>query len=192
MLQVTCAAAQSTVSATTVATQRDGLHVRVTDTTGLSGTYLNYFYDGPDGLSLGGGEPVRAGTSSRVLQVPPGRVSLNCSYGTGATKAKPVKVDLRDPGRHFQATTLADLGCHPTGSPSWVYGDGRGRTADTAVQALLAKSPNPQRLHPRLAPIGYIAATAVTYLLDQDGHPWATATVIRDHGQFRANMDLLC
>lgn len=192
VMQVTCHAEQTEVSATTVATRPEGLHVRVTDSSGLSGTYLNYSSDGPNGLTPGGGDAVSAGTSSRVLQVPPGPVLLNCSFDTGATKTPPVTVDLQDPGRHFQVTTLADLGCNPTSIPSWVYGDGRGTTADAAVRALLDKAPPAQELHPRLAPVGYIAAATVTYLIDRDGSPWATATVTGGDGQFTANLDQLC
>jgi hypothetical protein len=58
--------------------------------------------------------------------------------------------------------------------------------------APLAMWPSPRRLRARLAPIGYVGAATVTYLLDRDGRPFATATLTRDHGHFSAGMDLLC
>jgi len=119
-------------------------------------------------------------------------VSLNCTYDLGRTQTAAVKVNLLDVDHYFRSTTLADLGCSASGGPSWAIGEGQGKTPDAAVQALIAKWPSPRRLRVRLAPIGYIGAAAVTYLLDRDGRHFATATLTRDHGQFSAGMDPLC
>lgn len=193
VLQLRCDQTKTVVvSGPAVAAQRDGLHVRTTNTSTLAGGYLNYGYVMVDGRTPGGGDPVKRGTTEQVLQVPPGEVSLNCSYDLGRTQTAAVKVNLLDVDHYFRSTTLADLGCSPNGGPSWVIGEGQGKTPDAAVEALIATWPASQHLRARLAPIGYVGAATVTYLLDRDRRPFATATVTRDHGQFNAVMDLLC
>ncbi len=191
-LEVTCEATKTAVSATTVAAQRDGVHLRVTDASGRNGAYLNFESDSDGDLSVGGGDPVRAGTSSRVLVTPPGKILLNCSYDTGTTETTAVAVEVQDPEHHFRATTLAELGCNPIGTPTWAFGPSEGKTPDAAIRALLDEADSVRHLQPRRAPTGYIGAAAVTYLLDQDGRPWGTAVVIHDRDRFSANMDQLC
>lgn len=141
-----------------VTAQRNGLHVRTTNTSTLPGGYLNYGNVMADGQAPGGGDPVKQGTTEQVLQVRPGPVSLNCTYDLGRTRTAAVKVNLLDVHHYFRSTTLADLGCSPSGGPSWAIGEGQGKTPDAAVQALIAKWPSPRRLRARLAPIGYVSA----------------------------------
>ncbi len=191
MLHVTCEATLTKVADKAAAAQRDGFHVRVTDTSGMSGTYLNYSYEPRHGSAQGGGEPVPASTTSLVLPVPPGKVSLECSHDLGTTQTPAVTVDLEDPGEHFARTTLRDLGCDLTGSVSWAH-EGRGDTPDAAVEALLAQSADLHDARPRLAPVGYADAVTMIYLIDRAGRPWAAATVARSQGESVAHMSHLC
>ena len=192
-LDVRCEAATTVVSTKTVAAQRDGLHLRVTDRSGRSGTYLNFQSARGEQIGIGGGDPVSPGTSSRVLLVPPGTVSLNCAYDSGTVEATAVEVDVQDPGQYFRTTTLADLGCPPSGtSPTWASGAGVGKTPAAAIRALLAQVDRGEDLRARAAPIGYVGAASLTYLIEKDNRPWATAVVSPSRQQFSANMDQIC
>jgi hypothetical protein len=81
----------------------------VTDQSGLNGTYLNYHHGAADGSAPGGGDPVPAGTTDRVLLVQPGDVYLDCSYNLGAKNTVPVKVQASDPNGYYRPLTLAAL-----------------------------------------------------------------------------------
>lgn len=187
---VTCAESGTITTTSTAIVDRDGLHLKVSDHSGLSGTYLNYRSGAGDGA--GGGDPVPAGTTDRVLLVPPGDVYLDCSYSLGTKNTAPVKVSASDPNGYYRPLTLAALGCGSTASPAWAVGLTRGKTAEAALAALVVASEQRPGLHARLAPIGYVGSGIRTYILERAGTPWATAVVSADAGEYVAGLDVLC
>ena len=192
VVELRCDASGTFTTTSTAVVDRDGLHLKVTDTSGLNGAYLNYRYAAADGAAPGGGDPVPVGTRERVLQVPPGDVFLDCSYSLGSKTTAPVKVRASDPNGYYRSVTLAVLGCSSTASPSWAVGPTRGKTAEAALDALVVASKQRPGLHARLAPIGYVGSAFRTYILERDGTPWATAVVSSDGGEYVAELDLLC
>lgn len=192
VVEVTCAESGTIAKTSTAIVDRDGLHLKVTDHSGLSGTYLNYRYAASDGGAPGGGDPVPVGTTDRVLLVPPGDVYLDCSYNLGAKNTVPVKVSASDPNGYYRPLTLAALGCGSLTSPSWAVGPTRGKTAEAALAALVVASEQRPGLRARLAPIGYVGSGIRTYILERAGTPWATAIVSSDAGEYVAGLDVLC
>jgi len=164
----------------------------VTDHSGLKGTYLNYRRGAADGSAPGGGDPVPAGTTDRVLLVPPGDVYLDCSYNLGAKNTVPVKVQASDPNGYYRPLTLAALGCSPRANLDWAGGPTRAKTAVAALDALVVASKQRPGLRARLAPIGYVGSGIRTYILERAGTPWATAVVSSDAGEYVAVLDALC
>ena len=192
VVEVRCDPSQTITNTTSAVVDRDGLHLKVTDHSGLNGTtYLNYRY-AEAGLAPGGGDQVPAGTTDLVLQVPPGDVYLDCSYSLGNRKTTPVKVQAADPNGYYRPITLAALGCSSTAMVSWAVGPTRGRTAEASLDALVIASRQRPGLHARLAPIGYVGSGLRTYILERSGTPWATAVVSSEGGGYVAGLDALC
>lgn len=188
---VRCDPSQTITNTITAVVDRDGLHLKVTEHSGLNGTtYLNYRYAAANGP--GGGDQVPAGTTDLVLQVPPGDVYLDCSYSLGTKKTTPVKVQAADPNGYYRPITLAALGCSSTAMVSWAVGPTRGGTAKAAVAALVIATRQRPGLHARLAPIGYVGSGSRTYILERSGTPWATAVVSSEGGGYVAGLDALC
>lgn len=192
ILEVRCDPSRTVTDSTTAVVDRDGLHVKVTDSSGLNGTYLNYLYSAGNRLAPGGGGPVSAGTTDRVLRVPPGVVYLECSYDLARRKTAPVKVQVSDPHGYYRPVTLAALGCSSTKAVSWAIGPVRGKTVEAALDGLIVASKQRSGLHARLAPIGYVGSASRTYILERSGTSWATAVVIPEGGGYVAMLDALC
>jgi hypothetical protein len=192
VVELRCDPSRTITNTSTAVVDRDGLHLKVTDHSGLNGTYLNYSYAAANGAAPGGGDPVPAGTTDRVLQVPPGDVDLDCSYGMGSKTTAPVKVRASDPNGYYRPVTLAALGCSSTGVVDWAVGPTRGTTAEAALDALVLASKQRPGLRARLAPIGYVGSAVRTYILGHEGRPWATAVVSFDGGEYVAGLDALC
>jgi len=188
---VTCGASGTITTTNTAIVDRDGLHLKVTDHSGLNGTYLNY-RSGAAGAAPGGGDPVTVGTTDRVLLVPPGDVYLDCSYNLGTKNTVPVKVQASDPNGYYRPLTLAALGCSFRANLDWAAGPTRGKTAEAALDALIVASKVRPGLRARLAPIGYVGSGIRTYILEREGTPWATAVVSSEGGEFVAVLDVLC
>jgi hypothetical protein len=187
---IVCSPAGTRVTATQLIAQRDGVHLRVQNTSGASGVYLNYRYGQP--MNLGGGEPVDS-ASVLVLELPPGPVQLNCAYDQGRRQDAAVAIVVLDPERSWQTGALARLGCS---SPErslvdWVYGPGIGATADAALATLTAQLEEPVTwVHVQ---DGYVEAARQTYVLLRAGKPWATASVTRSSsGSYDASLGSLC
>jgi hypothetical protein len=185
---VACDANATITTTSTAVVDRDGLHLKVIDRSGAKGVYLNFAAGATDGP--GGGEPVRVGTTERVLPVPPGDVYLDCSFNLGAETTASVKVRAIDPNGYYRPVTLAELGCSPSAPVDWLAGPERGKTGEAALGALVVASR--QRLHARLTPIGYVGSGVRTYILERDGIPWATAAVSSDAGEYVAYLDNFC
>jgi hypothetical protein len=190
VVDVTCSPSGTRASATQFAVQRDGAHIRVQNTSGSSGVYLNYRYG--SGMRERGGEPVDSGTQL-VLSLPPGPVQLHCSYDQSTREDRPVPIDLLDPHRAWRTGALAALGCPPPEKSliDWVYRAGKGPTVDTALAALTAQLDEPSPW--RHVPEGYEAAATQTYVLMRAGKPWATASVTRSAADsYEAGLGSLC
>jgi hypothetical protein len=189
VVDVVCAPDGTRVSATRFVAQPDGLHVRVQNTSGKSGVYLNY--GGAQGL--GGGEPVDSGTVL-VLGPAPGPVHLNCAHDTSEKQDRPVTIEVLDPAHAWQTGALAKLGCSSPESStvSWAIGPGEGSTADAALAAVATDLGKP--LTWRHVQDGYVAEAAQVYVLAQAaGKAWATATVTRSaSGNYVAMLGSLC
>jgi len=190
VVDVVCAPAGTRVSATRSAAQRDGLHVRVQNTSGATGVYLTYRH-GP-GMGLGGGEPVESGTVL-VLSAPPGQLHLNCAYDASTRQDRPVAVEVLDPTHAWRTGALGALGCSPPEQSliDWVYRPGTGSTAEAALTALAAQLDKPVTW--RHVQEGYVAAASQVYVLTRAGVPWATASVTRSAaGGYDAALGSLC
>ncbi len=190
VVDVVCSPAGTRVSATRFTAQRDGVHVRVQDTSGASGVYLTYRH-GPR-MGLGGGEPVDSGTVL-VLGVPPGPVQLACSSDHGRKQDRPVGIEVLDPAGAWQTGALARFGCSPPDRSlvEWVYRPGRGSTAEAALAAVAAQLAEPVTW--RHVQEGYVAAATQTYVMLRAGKPWATASVIRwASSDYQAGLGSLC
>lgn len=192
VVEVTCAASGTITTSNTAIVDRDGLHLKVTDHSGLSGTYLNYRHGAADGSAPGGGDPVPVGTTDRVLLVPPGDVYLDCSYNLGTKNTVPVKVQASDPNGYYRPLTLAALGCSSRAYLDWAGGPTRAKTAEAALDALIVASKVRPGLRARLAPIGYVGSGFRTYILEREGTPWATAVVSSEGGEYVARLEVLC
>lgn len=191
VLDVVCSAAGTSVSAVLVKAQADGVHLRVRNTSGASGVYLNYRYG--DNYRYGGGDPVDDDASDRVLSLPPGPARLNCSSSEGRNEDPTVQVEVQDPARVWRGGALAAFGCSSPAwsSIGWVIGPGKGRTADAAMAALVAQMDEPTTW--LAAQEGYVAAQRQTYVMEREGKPWATALVAHAaHGGYTASMGGLC
>jgi hypothetical protein len=112
VVEVVCSSAGTRVSGTRFAAQHDGVHIRVQNTSGASGVYLNYRHW--QRMSPGGGEPVDSGTVL-VLGPPPGTVQLNCSYDQGGRQDPPVTIEVLDPARAWR-TGARDTRLFPAGT----------------------------------------------------------------------------
>jgi|GEM_PF-3761534 len=189
VVEVTCEAGATITTTKAAVVDRDGLHLKVTDSSGLKGTYLNYASGRPDGA--GGGNEVPRGTTERVLMVAPGDVYLDCSYLEGAKETAKVKVRASDPNGYYRSVTLAELGCISTAPVDWGPGPGRGKTAEAALDALAAVSKEPG-LRARRAPVGYVQPGFTSYLLEREGDPWATAVVSSKGGEYVASLVDFC
>lgn len=190
VVDVVCSQAGTRVSATRFAAQRDGVHIRIQNTSGASGVNLNYRHG--QRMRFGGGEPVNSRTIM-VLGPPPGPVQLNCSYDHGRRQDHPVVTQVLDPARAWQTGALATLGCSPPerSIADWVYRPGSGSTADAALAALAAQLDEPVTW--RHVQEGYVAAARQTYVLIRVGKPWATASVSRyAPGSYTAYLGSLC
>ncbi|WP_089297292.1 hypothetical protein [Actinoplanes regularis] len=176
VVDVVCSPAGTRVSATRFAAQRDGVHLRVQNTSGKSGVYLNYNQDQRAGVS--GGDPVDSGTVL-ILGAAPGRMELNCSYDTGSSQDAPVAIEVLDPAGAWHTGDLAALGCSSPQSSliDWVYRPGDGKTADTALAALAAQFEQPVTW--RHVREGYVDSARQTYVAMRNGKPWATASADR-------------
>jgi hypothetical protein len=192
VVEVSCDPSRTIANTATAIVDRDGLHVKVTDSSGRRGTYLSYRYATATGLTPGGGDSVPAGTTDHVLQVPPGDVYLECSDSLGTTATAPVKVRASDPNGYYRPITLAALGCSPSGIVSWAVGPAGGKTPQAALDALIVASEQRSGLHARLAPIGYVGSGSRTYILERSGTPWATAHVSPEGAGYVAGLDTLC
>jgi hypothetical protein len=189
VVEVTCDGGATITTTKEAAVDSDGLHLRVTNSSGLKGTYLNYASGTPNGA--GGGNEIPAGTTERVLMVPPGDVYLDCSYNEGAKETAKVKVRASDPNGYYRSVTHADLGCTSKAPVDWGPGPGRGKTAEAALDALavIAKEPG---LHARTAPVGYVQSGVTLYMLAREGSPWATAVVSSEGGEYVASLVDFC
>lgn len=189
VVEVTCDAGATITATKEAVVDRDGLHLKVTNSSGLKGTHLNYASGTPNGA--GGGNEVPAGTTERVLMVPPGDVYLDCSNNEGAKDTAKVKVRASDPNGYYRSVTLAELGCTSRAPVDWGPGPGRGKTAEAALDALVVVSKEPG-LHARVAPVGYVQAGFTFYLLEREGSPWASAVVSPRGGQYVADLVDFC
>jgi hypothetical protein len=190
VVDVVCSPAGVRVSGTRFTAQRDGLHIRVQDTSGASGVYLTYQH-GPN-MGLGGGQPVDSGTIL-VLGLPPGPSQLACSSDHGRKEDRPIVIEVLDPARAWQTGALARLGCSPPERSliDWVYRPGRGSTAEAALAALAEQLGEPTTW--RHVQEGYVAAATQTYVMQRAGTPWATASVTRwAPGEYGADLGSLC
>jgi len=189
LVEVDCSPSGTQVSLARVAVRRDGLHVRVRNTSRKSGVYLNYQF-GP--TSGGGGDPVDRDTLM-VLNPPPGQVRFHCSYDNGADEDPAQAVDVLDPSHAWQTGTLARLGCdRPEWSTiDWTYRAGTGASADTALADLSKQMDHPVTW--RHVPEGYPDAMTQTYVLMRAGTPWGTASVTQEGTDvYSASMGGLC
>jgi hypothetical protein len=190
VVDVLCSPAGTRVSATRFAARGDGVHIRVQNTSGASGVYLNYRHGRR--MGPGGGEPVDSGTVL-VLGPPPGPVELNCVYDQGSRQDRPVTIEVLDPAGAWRTGALATLGCSPPEGSliDWVYRSGGGSTADAALAALAAQFDEPVTW--RHVQEGYVAAARQTYVFMRAGKPWATASAIRSApGSYGAHLGSLC
>ena len=190
VVDVDCSPSGTRASATHLTVQRDGAHIRVQNTSGSSGVYLNY--RNGEGMGEGGGQPVGSGTLL-VLPLAPGPVQLHCSYDQSTREDRPVSIDLLDPDRSWRTGALAALGCPPPEKSlvDWIYRPGSGSTADAALAALTAQLDEPSPW--RHVPEGYEAAASQTYVLMRAGKPWATASVVRSAADsYQAQLGSLC
>jgi hypothetical protein len=191
VLEVVCGKTGTSVSTPRIVAAADGVHLRVRDESGGSGTYLGYSYG--EGMGFGGGDPAGPGTISRVLTMPPGPGRLQCSHDNGDTKDRAVAIEVLDPAGYWKSGALAALGCT---SPEvsmidWVHPFGGGSTADEAL-ADLAR-PMDQPVTSERVQNGYAAAAGQTYVLRRSGRPWATALVTRSGpNAYSAELGSLC
>jgi hypothetical protein len=183
VVDVVCTPDGTKVSPTRVAARPDGVHVRVRSTNPAPVIYLNH---------PGGGDPVEAGTNTRVLLMAPGRTELNCSSHVGAKQDPPVALEVVDPTGSWKTGGLKALGCSAPWNSiiDWIYRTARGPTADAAMTALATQ------ISPSLTwkPVqeGYVAAARQAYVIDRDGKRWGTAQVNQDGDTYSAYMGSLC
>jgi hypothetical protein len=155
--------------------------------------YLVYGY----GRGPRGGDSVHAGTSIRVLSLPPGPAWLECSddqsrRGVPHERGR-VLIDVSDPAKAWRSGALARFGCLAPefSNVSWAIGPGRGASVDAAFAALAAEMDQPTTW--LAAQEGYVAAARQTYVMLRQGRPWASASVHPDgRGGFMAGLAGLC
>ncbi|MFI1993528.1 hypothetical protein [Actinoplanes sp. NPDC020271] len=176
VVDVVCSPGGTTISGTRFAARNDGVHLHVEDTSGGSGTYLNFVHD--QGIGANGGRPVASGTDL-VLDLAPGRVSLNCAHDTGSRQDPPVTIEVLDPAGAWRTGDLAALGCRPPekSTVDWVYRPGTGPTAEAALAATAAQLPKPVTW--RHAQEGYAGSAHQVYVAMRDDKPWASTAADR-------------
>ena len=193
VLDVTCSAHRTVVSADRVVAAMDGVHVRVRHLTQAAGMYLVYGY----GRGPRRGDSVRAGTTTRVLRLPPGPAWLECSHdvsrrGVPHDRGR-VPIEVSDPAKAWRSGAMATFGCTSPefSNISWAIGPGRGASVDAAFAALVAEMGQPTTWVP--AQEGYVAAAWQTYVLLRGGKLWASAAAYPDgRGGFMATLGGLC
>ena len=190
-LSVSCTPHGISVTGTSVVAGPVGVPIRVSSTA-AKGTYLNYTWTGAGG----GGHAVPTSATTWTLTAPPGPLRLSCST---AFKESPEKVvAVVDPGRHWRATTLADLGCLGGAPVDWAAGPGRGVTAEAAISDAIKQMSTPYAGWLRApvtmtrADIGYSGSASVTWLVSSAGRPYMTMGVTKEKDGFAARAHALC
>jgi hypothetical protein len=190
LLDVVCGKNGTIVVPSRIVAAPDGVHARVRDESGYRGVYLNFRFGDRNGP--GGGDPVRSGTSTRVLLLPPGKNVLGCSHDLANKIDAPITVEVLDPAGHWKVGVLGEMGCTPPQLSiiDWIYDPGNGSTADEALADLSRQFKEP--VTAELVQDGYIAAARQAYVLSKSGRPWATATVEHVPGGYSAGLGSLC
>jgi hypothetical protein len=184
-VSVTCTGSGITVTPDQVRTTPAGVVLDV-DNRGAAGTYLGLEWPGG-----GQGDPMTAGTSSRTVQAPPGRLTLTCADAPGSSAT----VDVVDSDGNWSSTTLADAGCPLGGEPSWAVGPGTGPNAQAALDDLgqqLLRGAQHGPITWRQALIGYRDAPTTTWIASYDGKPRYTAIVTVTGSTWTAEPDIIC
>ena len=184
-VSVTCTGSGITVTPDHVRTTPSGVVLYV-DNRGAAGTYLGLEWSGG-----GQGDPMTAGTSTRTVPAPPGRLTLMCADAPGSSAT----VDVVDADSYWSSTTLAAAGCPLGSEPSWAVGPGTGPTAQAALddleqQLLRGTQHGPITWEP--ARIGYRDAPTTTWIASYDGQTRYTAIVTVTGSTWTAEPDIVC
>jgi hypothetical protein len=187
-LHITCTDAGPQVEATTAAASPAGV-VLVVDSTMAPGGYLTY-----DSPGLSGGDILDQISSPAVYAFPPGPVTLGCAKPPDMDDIASIQVEVVDPAGFWRDSTLADFGCLPGPSPSWIVTNGQGATAHEAVDALLADFDRTidKNYSAEAAPTGYSGADRQTWVAYGRGGPDFSIVVTESGGSFSAQPDVLC
>lgn len=189
IVDVTCTPTSTRVSVRTVAARPDGVHVRVRNTSGASGVYLNY----SSATGAGGGDGVGTAPSVHVLSIGPGTARVHCSTELGRREDAPVSIEVRDPTRSWRTGALAAAGCAGPNVAvlDWAFTPIEQPTAAAALEALIIQMDQPTTWQP--AQEGYAASARQTYVLWRAGKPWVVASTNRAaDGSYKAYGDSLC
>ena len=193
-LTVACSPTGITVSAPAVAATPDGVVVRVSSTM-PAGAYLNYLWSGA-GVEAGGGggQAMPPAPATWTLLAPPGTLTLSCtSTGDPAPRAV-ARVTVTDPGAHWRAATLEELGCASGGVLDWAGPAGSGATPEAAATELLARfAPERARgLTVSRADIGYPEAASQVWLASAEGTPYLSIGISPQGSGFSASPEMFC
>jgi hypothetical protein len=184
-VSVTCTGSGITVTTDHARTTPAGVVLDV-DNRGAAGTYLGLEWPGG-----GQGDPMTAGTSTRTVPAPPGRLTLTCADAPGSSAT----VDVVDSDGYWSSTTLADLGCSMSGLADFVVGSRTGATPEQALDRLgsaLTAAGSHGPITWTRADVGYRDAATSTWVGSYDGGARLTALVSRQGDVWSAGPDAVC
>lgn len=191
-LRVTCTDNGPQVETTIVTATPAGVLVVVDSTMSKRSSYLTYTSDGPSG-----GDAIDQITSPATYAFPPGEVTLGCASPPHMDETTTATVEVVDPYGYWRTSTLAEFGCAPGAQPSWAVFNGKGPTAQDAVDDLLAKfadvvDRDASDYTAEPAPTGYSGAESQTWVGFRRGSANFSILVTGSGTSFTANPDMLC
>ena len=176
----------------TVTASADGVHVQVTNTTGID---LRLVADPvQDDPTL----TIPPGTSTRVILTPPGEASVRCDEGQPNAVSRPIKITVEDPHGFYRSVNVAAaLGCEP-GTHVSLHDAAWGVTPDAAAHAYADQVSNSVEGEVTVTKgNGYRDHGRHEFLLYVGGQGYGTLDVYRDvrpegEEQFRASYGRVC
>lgn len=197
VLTVTCTPRGIEVDRTEVAASRDGVHLRVVDTSGRPHMMFGY-RSLPGGTEIGwpgsggGGEELTAAERVLVVSTPPGQLVVECTE-RGRSGSRRV-VSVADPQGWFRPGSPSEAGCLVRGIGDWEQVPGRGTTAHEAAENMLRNlaGDDAAARQVSMAHVGYVGGARQPFLLHQEGKPSLIGVATRSGGTWSATREYIC
>lgn len=182
-----CVGTQLQMSSTEVLAGADGVHLVVSGS-GPEAPTLNLEWPGG-----GSGDVVPARPQKRVVQAPPGELSVSCGINLNQEMSPKRLLHVDGAFASYSSKTPKDFGCPSWGTiqADWIGNEGVARDPALAVRELLKTFPDAWDETARLE-VGYPNNPEQTWLLTKDGKSIGTALVRQEGSTWLAHRDSPC